>query len=103
MNWELNIGSLLVAGSVIFSAGGFYYASRIDQKRMKEDINDIKGDLKSLNRVVMDVALQNQSIESMRQAMVQSDKRTDDRLKAMEQRWDEVRRGEGLITERRGV
>jgi hypothetical protein len=87
MDWTLNVGSLVVAGTVVFSAGGFYYASRFESRRMRDDINDIKGDLKALNKVVMDVAVQNTRLDN-----------TDRRLSAMETRWDEVRRGEGLIT-----
>src|SRR5258708_5044167 len=98
MDWTLNIGSLVVATSVVFSAGGFYYVSRADAKRirddlkkvnddLKEDIVDIKSDLKALNKVVTEVAVQTQRLDNQ-----------DRRLSVMETRWDEVRRGEGLIT-----
>lgn len=102
MNWELNLSSLIVAATVVFSAGGFYYASRGDNKRIKDDITDIKTDLKTLNKVVMDVALQNQRLDNQADRITQVERRSDERLTSLERRWDEVRRGEGLITERRG-
>lgn len=93
MNWELNLSSLIVAASVIFSAGGFYWVSKGDNKRMKEDIADIKTDLKTLNKVVMDVALQNQRLDNQADRITLLEKR-------FESRWDELRRGEGLIEKR---
>jgi hypothetical protein len=101
MNWEVNVGSLLIVASIIFSAGGFYAVSRRDEKQnkidvdriskdLKDDINDIKSDLKALNKVVMDVALQNQRLDQQ-----------EERLNLLDKRFDELRRGEGLITERR--
>lgn len=98
MNWEINLSSLIVAASVVFSAGGFYWVSKGDTKRLKEDVTDIKTDLKALNKVVMDVALQNQRLDNQGERLTQLEKRIDDRVSAMEKRWDEVRRGEGLIT-----
>jgi hypothetical protein len=103
MTWDLNLGSLLIVASVIFSAGGFYYASRGDQRRMKEDIDDIKLDLKALNKVVMDVALQNARIDNLAQAATQREKRNDERFLALERRWEELRRGDGIITKVRGA
>lgn len=107
MNWELNLGSLLIVASVIFSAGGFYAATRSqvaqakkDNDALKEDISDIKTDLKTLNKVVMDVALQNQRLDNQAERITQIEKRSDARLLALETRWDEVRRGEGLIVDR---
>ncbi len=89
----IGAGNLLVAASVIFSAGGFYYVTRGDNKRMRDDITDIKSDLKALNKVIMDVAVQDQRITNL-------EKRTDERLGAVERRWEEVRRGEGMIVSR---
>lgn len=89
MDWTVNIGQIGTIGAIIFAAGGFYYGSQ----RMKLDITEIKADLKMLNKVVMDVALQNQRIDNL-------EHRIDERFGALEHRWDEVRRGEGLIRER---
>lgn len=97
---SINAGVMLTVGSIVFSAGAFYavsrrdaQATRADMLRMngevKDDINDIKSDLKALNKVMMDVAVQNTRLDNQ-----------DKRLTAMETRWDEVRRGEGLITGR---
>lgn len=122
MNWEVNVGSLLVVASVIFSAGGFYAVSRRDSRQtkidlensnkqiktdleksnldLKEDITDIKADLKTLNKVVVDIAVQNKIIDNLAQTVAQSEKRTDERFAGLERRWEEIRRGEGLIEKR---
>ncbi len=60
---------------------------------MRDDITDIKSDLKALNKVIMDVAVQDQRITNL-------EKRTDERLGAVERRWEEVRLGEGMIVSR---
>ncbi len=103
MDWTPYISSGIVAASVIFSAGGFYAISRNDNMRMKNDIGDIKADLKTLNKVVMDVALQNQRLDNQAERIGSIEKRLDERMGSMERRWDEVRRGEGLIKERVGA
>ena len=103
MDWSsINAGVLLTVCSIVFSAGAFYAVSRRDAQtirsdlqrtnaEMKEDIADIKFDLKALNKVVMDVALQNQRLDNQGERLNVIEKR-------FEARWDELRRGEGLIT-----
>lgn len=111
MNWEVNLGSLLIVASVIFSAGGFYAVSRWENQRnkedmkrinaeLKEDITDIKADLKKLNEVVVNVALQNQRLDNQGERVNGLEQRFDSRMNALERRWEELRRGEGIITER---
>jgi len=101
---SINSGVLLTVGSIVFSAGAFYavsrrdaQATRADMLRMNADtrldIADIKSDLKALNKVVMDVALQNQRLDNQGERLNVIEKR-------FEARWDELRRGEGLITGR---
>src|SRR5258706_11941241 len=99
---SINAGVLLTVGSIVFSAGAFYAVSRRDAQairsdlirtnaEMKEDIADIKFDLKALNKVVMDVALQNQRLDNQGERLNVIEKR-------FEARWDELRRGEGVVT-----
>jgi hypothetical protein len=100
MNWEVNLGNLLVVASILFSAGGFYAVSRWDSKQIKidlnrtnreikEDITDIKVDLKTLNKVVMDVAVQNQRLDNQAERISLLEKRNDERLTGLERRYDE--------------
>ena len=100
MDTTLSLSTLITAATIIFTAGGFYYATRGDNQRMKSDITDIKADLKKLNDVIVNVALQNQRLDNQADRITSIEKRMDERLTAMEHRWDEVRRGEGLIRER---
>ncbi len=59
-------------------------------RQLTADMTDIKGDLKLLNKVVLDVALSNQRQDNF-------EKRTDDRFKHMEDDIRELKHGEGLI------
>lgn len=116
MDMTLTLGEIVIASTIVFSAGGFYAATREQAKQAKKDkeaqaaqakkdndalqgdITDIKADLKTLNKVVMDVALQNQRLDNQAERITQIERRSDERLTSLERRWDEVRRGEGLIT-----
>lgn len=93
----LKAGDLLIAATIIFSAGGFYYVSRSDNRRMREDIIDIKVDMKMLAKVVTEQAVQTQRLDNYGERLNTIEKRTDERLAAAERRWEEVRRGEGMI------
>src|ERR1700752_4580000 len=111
MNLDFTLGEASIVASILFTAGGYYVASRIQGKQikidldrsnkdLKEDITDIKTDLKTLNKVVIDVALQNQRLDNQAERISILEKRNDERLTGLERRWEEVRRGEGLITEK---
>lgn len=105
---NLNLGTLIVALTIVFSAGGFYAVSRVETRRTREDfktlktdlgtdISDIKADLKALNKVIIDVALQNQRLDGQGDRMNALERRSDERMSALERRWEELRRGEGMI------
>jgi hypothetical protein len=104
----LNIGTLVVALTIVFSAGGFYAVSRVETRRTREDIgnirtdlsadiSDIKADLKALNKVIVDVALQNQRLDNQSDRINSFEKRFDERMGGMDRRWEELRRGEGMV------
>src|SRR5262252_4425560 len=76
-------------GTPIFLFGGLAYMVR----QLTKDVGDIKGDLKLLNKVVMDVALSNQRQDNF-------EKRTDDRFKHMEDDLRELKHGDGFISAR---
>jgi len=85
-NWEISLGTLISIATLIFVAGGFYWST----KSLYEQVNDIKEDLKSLNKVVMDVALSNVRADNF-------EKRTDDRFRHIEEDIRELKHGEGFI------
>lgn len=86
VDWTLNASTLLAIGGLLFAAFGFYYRQLYDNQVFKGDIVEIKEDLKALNKVVMDVALQNQRLDTQGQLIVN-----------LQRDIHEIRRGEGLI------
>lgn len=84
-DWGL-VKDLLAIGTPIFLFGGLAYMVR----QLNADVGDIKGDLKMLNKVVMDVALSNQRQDNF-------EKRTDDRFKHLEDDIREMKHGKGFV------
>lgn len=79
INWEISLGSLATIATVLLAGTGFYWKQTFYSKKFTEDIVEIKADLKILNKVVMDLALQNQ------------------RMIMIEKAIDELRHGHGYI------
>jgi uncharacterized membrane-anchored protein len=99
---SINLGHILsfigLVGAVALGFAalkGRLGAIEISSQRQTTDINDIKADLKALNNVVIQVATQNQRIDNMGDRVNRLESR-------VEKRWDELRRGEGLITAKEG-
>lgn len=86
IDWTINFGHLITIALILFSGAGFYYRQVFDSKVFKEDIVEIKSDLKILNKVVTDVALQKQAMDT--QGLMIANLQTE---------VHELRRGEGLI------
>jgi hypothetical protein len=82
-----SVGNIFTIATVIFAAGGFYWATIAGQRMMSRDIIDLKHDVRDLNKLMTAVAIQNQRIDNFTE-----------RLNIIERRYDEIRRGEGLIT-----
>lgn len=61
--WTLNVGTLLTIFTIIFTAASVYVKHQYNSDRFLKDIVDIKLDLKQLNKIVMDLALQNQRLD----------------------------------------
>lgn len=80
------IKDMITIGTPIFLFGGLAYMVR----QLTSDVTDIKGDLKLLNKVVLDVALSNQRQDNF-------EKRTDDRFKHMEDDIREMKHGKGFV------
>lgn len=66
-----------------------------------DEIGSLKAEVAKIADLMVKVALQNQRLDQQADRVSQVEKRSDERLTSLERRWDEVRRGEGLITERR--
>lgn len=79
LNWDIGVSSLLTIATVLLTGTGFYWKQTFYSKKFTEDIIEIKADLKILNKVVMDLALQNQ------------------RMSMIEKAIDELRHGHGYI------
>lgn len=87
-NPEVTLGAILTVLSMLFIAAGFYFQTSYDSRRFKSDIQDIKTDLKILNKLVTDIALQNQRLDAQAE-----------RLNRLDSRIDELRHGKGFIKE----
>jgi uncharacterized protein Yka (UPF0111/DUF47 family) len=75
------LGDILTIAVVIFSAGGFYVATRSGMRTMAQSIAVLTEDVKELNKVVTQVAVQNQRIDNF-----------SERLNIIERRYDDLRR-----------
>lgn len=85
-NPEISYGAVFTVISVLFMGIGVYYQNFYDNKRFKSDIGDIKIDLKILNKLVTDIALQNQRLDNQ-----------GERLNRLENHLDEMRHGKGFV------
>lgn len=72
---DLNVGgNLITIMSILFVGAGFYYRQIFDSKIFRENIVEIKNDLKILNKLVTDIALQNQRLDNQGERFNQVDK-----------------------------
>lgn len=86
MIWEISLGSIINALSIIFVGAGFYWKQVYDSKAFKQDIFEIKVDLKALNKIMIDLALQNQRLDNQ-----------GERLNVIDRHIDELRHGHGFV------
>jgi hypothetical protein len=84
--WEVSLGSIFTIITVIFFGGGFYWKQLNDSRVFKENIVEIKSDLKILNRLVTDLALQSQRLDNQAE-----------RISRIERQYDELSHGKGFI------
>lgn len=98
IDWTLNIGNLAVIIGFLFAVAGFYFRN----EGMREDVVDIKKELKVLNQTVTEVALQKQRLDSADTRQNELARRINAVEEKFDRRFEELRRGEGLIMERRG-
>ena len=86
IDWTISLGNIGTVLAIIFFGSGFYWKQLIDARIFKEDIVEIKTDLKSLNKIIIDLALQNLRLDNHVQ-----------RLNQMDKQIDELRHGKGYI------
>ncbi len=86
IDWTISLGNIGTVVAIVFVGGGFYWQQVLDSRRFKLDIVEIKTDLKILNKVITDIALQNQRIDNQAE-----------RLNRLDSRIDELRHGKGYI------
>lgn len=98
-NWEVNLGSLISIAMVIFAAGGFVAVTRSLGQNLKaltdsftKQMDEVKDDLKLLNKVVMDQALSTQRQDNFEETTRQEFLRIRDDIK-------EMKHGKGFVKE----
>jgi len=85
--WSLSIGSVLTILMILASGIAFYTKQERDSIQFKEDIHDIKSDLKQLNAIIINLALQTERLDNQAK-----------RIDRIENHLDEVKHGKGFIT-----
>ncbi len=77
--WEISLGTLITLVTVIFAGAGFYWRQTYDASVIKEDIRDIKEDIKILNKLIIESAILTKDVLFLK-----------DRLELFERRFDKV-------------
>ncbi len=67
--WTINIGTILIVLTTLFTGAGIYWKYEYNTLRFNSDIIEIKTDLKQLNKVIMDLALQTQRLDVIEQTI----------------------------------
>lgn len=98
-NWEVNLGAAISIAMIIFAAGGFVTVTRSLGKNLtdlaasfKDQMREVKDDLKLLNKVVTDQALSTQRQDNFEDATRQEFLRIRDDIK-------EMKHGRGFVNE----
>ena len=86
LDWSISLGSLITGVLIVFSGAGFYWRQIYDSRHFKEEITEIKTYLRTLNDVVVKLALQTERLDTM-----------GIRLNKFEDRLDELRHGKGFV------
>lgn len=81
------IASIIGGGGLVFFRLGST-TSRLEQALASQgvDVNDLKGDVKKLNALLIEVAVQNQRLNGM-----------GDRLNLLDRRYDDLSHGRGFV------
>lgn len=107
VDWTINLGNIATIATMIGAALLFLMRSAGDAKvkdvhavTLREDVNLIKADLKALNKVVTDLAVQNTRLNNQGERMNAYDKRVEgieERMMLMQRDYNLLRSGRGFI------
>ena len=75
--WEISLGTIVTTATVLFTVAGFYWRQTLDSQQIKSDVQEIKGDLKVLNKVVIDMAVQTQRLDNQAERLTLFERRFD--------------------------
>lgn len=67
--WTINIGTILTVLTILFTGASIYWKYEYNSLRFSSDIIELKTDLKQLNKVIMDLALQTQRLDVIEQTI----------------------------------
>lgn len=59
----LNFGTLIAIAAVVFTGIGFYYITKSDMANLKMNVVEIKNDIRILNKVITEVAVQDKRLD----------------------------------------
>lgn len=83
---EISIGSIITIATVLLGLSGFYWRTTMDGKAFKDDIVEIKTDLKMLNKIMTDLAVQDKRLDNQADRIGNIERQIDTRISAMDQR-----------------
>jgi hypothetical protein len=90
IEWTLNIGTITATA---FTLAGAYWVMRYDVKAMKDGMKDLTQDLKKLNEVVTDLAVQDKRLDNQDEHITSLTKQ----VALLEGRVYELSHGEGFV------
>ena len=87
IEWTFNITSIITIILILVSGVGFYWRQVYDSRQFKEDIVDIKLEIKALSKVLVEMALQTERMNTVSK-----------RLDRVETSVDELRHLKGFVS-----
>ena len=75
--WDISLGTIVTTATILFTVAGFYWKQTLDAQQIKEDVQEIKGDLKVLNKVIIDMAVQTQRLDNQAERLTLFERRFD--------------------------
>lgn len=67
-NWDFNLGTIL---PLIFAAGVFYAITKADMRMLKDNVTDIKAQLKAQTEIITQLAVQQERLDQQAKDIAQ--------------------------------